>query len=65
MQDRIAHARKLTGLNQAEFAARIGFSSRALQKWEAGENEPRGKALRAISRVTGKPIEWFYAEEAA
>ncbi len=35
-----------------EFAYRIGFSSRTIEKWARGERYPKYRATKAILRVT-------------
>jgi putative transcriptional regulator len=42
--------RKKSGLSQAEFAARYGFSLRTLQEWEQGRTNP-DSAVRAYLTV--------------
>ncbi|MBI4877621.1 MAG: helix-turn-helix domain-containing protein [Acidobacteria bacterium] len=45
--------RSRTGLSQAGFALRYGFSSRSLQQWEQGRRQP-GKAARAYLTVIAR-----------
>lgn len=40
----VAHARLVSGLSQAAFAALLGVSVRTLQDWEQGRREPSGAA---------------------
>ncbi len=53
--DRIRKVRKATGLNQAEFAARIGVAVGTYGGWEAGDVEPRRGVIvaQAIEREFG------------
>ena len=44
--------RKNTGLTQAEFAARFGFSPRTLQQWEIGRRMPVGPARVPLTIIT-------------
>ena len=62
---KVREARDSTGLSQVKFAEKIGASGRAVQAWEYGTRTPRMDALRQMSRVTGKPVAWFFEEEAA
>ncbi len=50
-KDILRDRRLYAGLSQEEFAARIGVSKQAVQKWEAGLAVPREKRLRQISDV--------------
>lgn len=59
LSDRIRIAREEMKLTQEEFAANIGMTRSAVQKWEQGQADPYPKTLRKISEVTGKPLEWF------
>lgn len=64
MEVRIKQARKALSLSQDEFAKTIGVSTRAVQKWEAGDTWPRPSTLRLIASTTGRPIEWFVGDAA-
>lgn len=45
--------RQLTD-TQAEFAARLGVSKRAVESWEYGDRIPSAKALNAMADVLSK-----------
>jgi transcriptional regulator with XRE-family HTH domain len=47
------------GLTQQEFASRIGVSQSYLSAVEHGRNEAGAEVLLAISRESGKSIEWL------
>lgn len=49
----IAAARKAAGLTQAELARLVGVSPWAVSKWELGERQPTGAAMRALSSLLG------------
>lgn len=55
---RIAQARKERGLTQEELAEIGSFSKRSLQDYETGVTTPYRK-VRELSRLLGKPTEWF------
>lgn len=46
--------RVLTGLTQAEFAAKHGFSRRTVEGWERGASEPRGQARDQLAKIEAK-----------
>lgn len=49
--ERLIRARKRAGLNQTELARQVGVTPQAVQKWETGENTPRGKRIQAIADI--------------
>lgn len=63
MAKRIRRARLEAKLSQDAFAAALGVTRRAPQRWEAGEVEPQARHLAKIVEVTGKPIEFFFTEQ--
>lgn len=62
--DRIKRVRRNLSLTQEEFAAAIGVTARAVQRWEAG-HAPGPKQLRRIAELAEKPVAWFYEDEEA
>lgn len=56
--ERIAQARRHAGLRQEDLADMIGVSTRTVQGYELGETS-QYRRLKAISEVTGRPVEWF------
>jgi transcriptional regulator with XRE-family HTH domain len=57
--DRIRHARKESGLNQAALAERIGVSQPAVANWESGVHDPRRVMLAKIAGVLRVSPEWL------
>lgn len=54
MANRIAQALDLkNGGNQSELARYVGVSPQAVQKWIAGDSEPKGKNLRKVAEFVG------------
>jgi HTH-type transcriptional regulator, cell division transcriptional repressor len=47
----IREGRERLNLNQSQLARRVGVSPQAVQQWEAGETQPRGKRLNKIAEV--------------
>lgn len=57
--ERLQEIRKVLGLTQSTLARQIGVSTSTLSAWDTGKQEPRPKALEALSEVTGVPIRYF------
>ena len=64
---KVRRARREAGLNQVELAHAVGCSPRAVQYWESpnGVRRPNSRYLRQLALATGKPVAWFYGEQAA
>jgi transcriptional regulator with XRE-family HTH domain len=56
---RLREIRRLKGLNQVDFAAKIGVSQTALVAYEKGERDPPSSALVALSREFDVRAEWI------
>jgi transcriptional regulator with XRE-family HTH domain len=62
---RLKAARQAAGLSQADLAALVGKSVRAIQKYDQGEVIPTVAVLGAIARAVDVPIgELFDADDA-
>jgi transcriptional regulator with XRE-family HTH domain len=61
---RVVEVRLLQGMTQQQLATRLDCSVRAVQDWEAG-NTPAARHLRRLSRLAGRPVSWFFAQEEA
>ncbi len=59
----IAAARKNSKMTQAELAEQIGYSDKAVSKWERGEGIPDVPTLVKLSEVFGTNIGYFVSEE--
>jgi transcriptional regulator with XRE-family HTH domain len=63
---KIRLARKEAGFNNVEtLAVELGVSQRTVQRWETDQFEPTLTMLIRISRVTGKPMSFFFSGAAA
>jgi transcriptional regulator with XRE-family HTH domain len=51
----IRDAREKLNLNQSQLAELVGVSPQAVQQWEAGATQPRGKRLNKIAEVLRLP----------
>lgn len=61
--DRLRRVRRSLGMNQGEFAAKLGtdVGVKALGAWETGSREPRGAVAmaRRIELAFGVPASWL------
>lgn len=48
-------ARRLSGLSQEEFCARLGISVGTLRNWEQGRRQPSGPAKALINLLVKRP----------
>lgn len=63
MADRLRKAREQTGLDQTEFADRLGITRQSVGNYESGRRTPRPLYLRAWSEATGVPACWIATGE--
>ena len=65
--DKVRKARDVAGLDQKEFAERIGITASSLAAYETGRSHPRFKdapnIAKSIQLLTGIPYEWFLVED--
>ena len=61
---RLKAAREDLGLSQERLAEAIGVVRRTLAHYEAGTKSPEFSKLPAIAAATGKPLAWFFQDEA-
>lgn len=59
LADRLRKAREQIGLDQTEFADRLGVSRSSVSNYERGTTAPRRIVLNAWAMATGVPIEWL------
>ena len=52
--EEIKTLRKKMGLNQTQFAHKIGVHLQTISRWERGEMTPRGLALKALERMKNR-----------
>jgi|TARA_R100001143_G_scaffold62729_1_gene66863 transcriptional regulator with XRE-family HTH domain len=60
---RIIEARRLQGLSQGEFAARVGLSQVTISRLETGAQAVQLGTLQRISAVLGYDMVWFLGRE--
>lgn len=51
-------------LDQGELAEKLGVSRATVNGWENSRNEPRPKQLRALAKLAGVDVRFFYEEAA-
>lgn len=51
-------------ISQASFAEKLGVHWVTVSNWERGKSPPTVKNVKAISALTGKPLEFFLVREA-
>ena len=61
---RLSEARRVANLTQRQMGDALGFSAAQWQKYEKGSNRISATCLPVIAEMTGKPIAWFFGEDA-
>ncbi len=59
MNERIKQLRKHLGLNQTDFASRIGVSQTAVAAWELGTRNPMDAIIQSICREFNVSERWL------
>jgi transcriptional regulator with XRE-family HTH domain len=49
----IRKARRALGLNQSDFAAKLGLKQSAISHWERGHDKPSARNLQTLAKVLG------------
>lgn len=62
ISERIAEARKASGMTQTELAQKINMSPQNVSKWERMESLPDAITLQVIAKTLHKDISYFYSE---
>jgi ribosome-binding protein aMBF1 (putative translation factor) len=57
-QKRIVH-----GWTLEQLAPKVGVDHTQVSRWEAGQNNPRPKAVKKLAKIFGIPIEGWYKGE--
>jgi transcriptional regulator with XRE-family HTH domain len=60
----IAGLRKKKGLTQAELASQLGFTDKAVSKWERGLSLPDAPTLQELALLFGVDINYLFVEHA-
>ncbi|WP_127115246.1 helix-turn-helix domain-containing protein [Shimia sediminis] len=61
--DRLAAARGFAGLNQEEFARRLGVKLSTARGWEDDTNEPRANKLQMMAGLLNVSVGWLLTGE--
>lgn len=59
MNERIKQLRKHLGLNQSDFASRLGVSQSAVAAWELGTRNPMDAVIQSICREFNVSERWL------
>lgn len=59
LSSRISTLRESLGLNQVEFALKIGSSDSTISNWETGKTTPSRGTLRRIAEICGVSFAWL------
>lgn len=62
IRDNLVKLRKDNKLTQLELAQKIGYSDKAISRWETGETTPDVETLNALSELYNVPISFFFSE---
>jgi transcriptional regulator with XRE-family HTH domain len=63
--DRVAGAREVLGLSQADMARKLGVKLRTVQGWEDDLSEPRANKLQMLSGLLNVSLMWLLNGEGA
>lgn len=63
--DRVAGAREVLGLSQADLAERLGIKLKTVKGWEEDLAEPRANKLQMLSGVLNVSLVWLLTGEGA
>lgn len=62
LSDRLAKARHMSGLSQAELAERLGLSLKSIARYEQGTHEPKRATLLAWAMACGVDPAWLITD---
>ncbi|HEY1690028.1 MAG TPA: helix-turn-helix transcriptional regulator [Solirubrobacteraceae bacterium] len=57
---RITEAREAAGLTRTQLGAKAGYAAATIEAWEKDRRYPTLGPLRALARILGRDISWFY-----
>ncbi|MEL6583846.1 MAG: helix-turn-helix domain-containing protein [Pseudomonadota bacterium] len=61
--DRVAAAREVVGLSQAQLARRLGVKLATIEAWESDRSEPRANRLQMLAGLLNVSIMWLMTGE--
>ena len=61
--DRLAGARELTGMTQADLAERLGVKEKTLDDWENDMRDPRAMRLSMLAGLLNVSLQWLLTGE--
>lgn len=62
---RLREARAGARLTVRQLADQSGVTERTAARWLAGDTSPSYELLARVAQATGKPLSWFFEEQAA
>lgn len=62
-KERLIACREAAGLTQSELARRLSLTPQAVQKWEKGENVPRGKRMEKLASLLSTSVGYLLIGE--
>ena len=62
IKDNLIKLRKDNKLTQLELAQKIGYSDKAISRWETGETTPDVETLNSLASLYNVPISFFFEE---
>ena len=55
----VVELREQLGMNQRDFADKFGVSAMAVSRWESGANDPPGKCLVQMAKLTKNSVAYW------
>ena len=63
LNEKIAYARKKSGLSQVDLADIMEVSRQSVSKWETGEANPEINKLSKLAEVLNVSVDWLLSED--
>ena len=63
LDEKLAQARKAAGLTQADVAAKLNVSRRAVSRWESGQSKPSTEKLLALAKIYDVSLDWLCSDK--
>lgn len=63
VRENLVRLRKENKLTQIELSGKIGYSDKAISRWETGEVTPDIETLDTLAKLYGVPVTYFFERE--